>query len=50
MMKNVMISGTFVDYWMCTTIKNTELLKGWRTVLKKKQFQKQRDLLNVISY
>ena len=21
-------------YWMCTTIKNTELLKGWRTVIR----------------
>ena len=23
-----------VYYWMCTAIKNTELLKGWRTVIR----------------
>ena len=27
-MKNVMISDTLVYYGMCTSIKNTELLKG----------------------
>ena len=38
-MKDVMISDFLVYYWMCTTIKNIELLKGWRTVIKYKQFQ-----------
>ena len=50
MMKNFMVSGTIVYYCMCTTIKSTELLKGWRTVIRQKQFQNQRGLLNLISY
>ena len=33
MMKDI-ISDNLVFYWMCTTIKNTELLKGWRTVIR----------------
>ena len=31
-MKDVLISDILVYYWMYTTIKITELLKGWRTV------------------
>ena len=45
-----MIIDTLVYYWMCTTIKNAELLKGCRTVISKKQFQKQRGFLNLMSY
>ena len=32
--KNVMITDTLAYYWMCTTIKITELLKGLRTVIR----------------
>ena len=34
MMKDIMTSDTLVYNWMCTTIKNTELLKGWGTVIR----------------
>ena len=34
MMKNVMISDILVYHWMCTTIKTTELLKGWITAIR----------------
>ena len=30
-------------------IKSTELLKGWRTVIRQKQFKKLKDLLNLIT-
>ena len=34
MVKDVMMSDTLVYYWMCRTIKKTELLKRWRTVIR----------------
>ena len=36
MMKDAMISDTLVQYWKYATIKNNELLMGWRTVIKVK--------------
>ena len=40
MMKDDMISDTLVQYWIYATIKSSELLKGWRTVIKVKTVSK----------
>ena len=35
---------------MCATNENVERLKGWRAVMRYKQFKKQRGLLNLSYY
>ena len=35
---------------MCATIENVEHLKGWRAVMRYKQFKKQKGLLNLSYY